>query len=297
MRVSMDIEKVLVQRLEDYDSIKACVKRGFDLLGDVKLDSGSSVVMKPNLCAIKSPETGTTTDVKVIEAIVDCLKSTFGVDDISIIESDGTQVRADLAFKLLGYEKLSTRRNLRLVNLSRAPFSTKEFPDNSVLKRLKVPKIMEEADFFISVPKIKTHSDCFMSCALKNQYGCNPYWRKSIYHKHLHESIVDLNHVFRPDFIVVDGIIAMEGCKGPTDGIPVKMNTLLFGRDPVAVDHLVARIMGINPGRVDYIRSAENRGIGTTHYVVEGATIQSLNRKFKNQPPRLRNLYGLFSLE
>ena len=63
-------------------------------------------MIKPNLCAIKSPETGTTTDVRVIEAIVDCLKSTFGVDDISVIESDGTQVLADLAFRLLGYEKL-----------------------------------------------------------------------------------------------------------------------------------------------------------------------------------------------
>ena len=186
---------------------------------------------------------------------------------------------------------------MQLVNLSKAPFSTKEFPNNRVLKRVKVPKIMEEADLFISVPKIKTHSDCFMSCALKNQYGCNPYWHKSIYHKHLHESIVDLNLVFRPDFTVVDGIIAMEGCKGPTDGIPVKMNTLLFGRDPVAIDHLVARIMGINPGHVDYIKAAEKRGVGTTHYVVEGATIKSLNRNFKNQPPRLRNLYGLFSLE
>jgi len=293
----MDIAKILVRRLEGYGSIQACVEKGFDSLSNIKLDSGSSVVIKPNLCAIKSPETGTTTDVRVIEAIVDCLKSTFGVNDISIIESDGTQVLADLAFRLLGYEKLSTQRNVQLVNLSKAPFSTKEFPNNRVLKRVKVPKIIEEADLFISVPKIKTHSDCFMSCALKNQYGCNPYWRKSIYHKHLHESIVDLNLVFRPDFTIVDGIIAMEGCKGPTDGIPVKMNTLLFGRDPVAIDHLVARIMGINPGRVDYIRAAEKRGVGTTHYIVEGATIQSLNRKFKNQPPRLRNLYGLFSLE
>lgn len=293
----METEKVLVQRLEDYDSIQACVKKGFDLLCDAKLDSGSSVVIKPNLCAVKSPETGTTTDVKVVEAIVDCLRSTFGVDDISMIESDGTQVRADLAFKLLGYEKLSVQRSVQLVNLSKTPFSTKEFPNNRVLKRVRVPKIIEEADFFISVPKIKTHSDCFMSCALKNQYGCNPYWRKSIYHKHLHESIVDLNLIFRPDFTVVDGIIAMEGCKGPTDGIPVKMNTLLFGRDPVAVDHLVARIMGINPGRVDYIKAAEKRGIGTTHYIAEGPTIQSLNRKFRNRPPRLTNLYGLFSLE
>jgi len=293
----MDIAKISVRRLEDYGNLRTCIKKGVDSLSNVKLDSGSSVVIKPNLCAIKSPETGTTTDVKVIEAIVDCLKNTFGVNDISIIESDGTQVLADLAFRLLGYEKLSTQQNVQLVNLSKTPFSTREFPNNRVLKRVKVPKIIEEADLFISVPKIKTHSDCFMSCALKNQYGCNPYWHKSIYHKHLHESIVDLNLVFRPDFTVVDGIIAMEGCKGPTDGIPVKMNTLLFGRDPVAIDHLVARIMGINPGRVDYIRSAENRGIGTTHYVVEGATIQSLTRKFKNQPPRLRNLYGLFSLE
>jgi uncharacterized protein (DUF362 family) len=295
MRASIGIGKVLVQKLKNFDSLSDCVKRGFDS-ANINLDSGSSVVIKPNLCAIKSPETGTTTDVRVIEAIADCLKCKFGVNDISIVESDGTQVLADLAFKLLGYEKLSSQ-GLRLVNLSKAPFSIKEFPGNKFLKRLKVPKIMEDADFFISVPKIKTHADCLLSCALKNQYGCNPYWRKSIYHRHLHQSIVDLNLVFRPDFIVVDGIIGMEGCKGPTDGIPVKMNTLLFGRDPVAIDHLVARIMGIDPGRVDYISAAEKEGIGTTHYRVEGATLQSLCKKFKNQPPRWHNLYGLLNVQ
>jgi uncharacterized protein (DUF362 family) len=269
------------------------VKKGFDSLGDLELSPDSIVVIKPNLCCIKSPETGATTDVRVIEAIVNHLSDEFGVSDICIVESDGTQVLADMAFKLLGYEELSKRLNVKLVNLSRASFSVKAFPKNVFLKEIRIPGIIEDADFFISVPKIKTHIDCLFTCSLKNQYGCNPYPHKTIYHKRLDDAIVDLNLVFKPDLVVVDGIVAMEGWNGPTDGLPLRMNTLIFGRDPVAVDHLVARIMGINPDHVRYLAEAKRRGIGKTVYQTIGRSPEEVKRRFRMSPPRWYNLYGL----
>jgi uncharacterized protein (DUF362 family) len=128
---------------------------------------------------------------------------------------------------------------------------------------------------------------------MKNQFGCNPYPRKSIYHKNLCDCIVDLSIVFKPQLIVVDGIVGMEG-RGPTDGIPIKMDTLIFGRDIVAVDHLIAKVIGINPRRVKYIVEAEKRGLGTTKYRVVGTGLKEIEKRFK-PPPTRRNFYGLFS--
>jgi uncharacterized protein (DUF362 family) len=286
-------ELISVLKVQNYSDIAKTITKSFDLWTDIKLDSNSKVLIKPNLCSIKSHETGTTTDPQIVEEIIKYLKNTLGVSDISIVESDGSQVLADLAFELLGYRKLSEKLNVKLVNLSKVPFSVNTFPENSFMKEIKVPKLFQEADFFISVPKIKTHMDCYMTCALKNQYGCNPYWRKTIYHKRLDDAIVDINKAFKPDLIVVDGIVAMDGRKGPTDGVPLRMNTLIIGRDPVAVDHLVSTLMGIDPKKVRYIFEAERRGLGTTKYKTVGVNPDELKMKFNTKTPRWHNCYGI----
>jgi uncharacterized protein (DUF362 family) len=283
---------ISIVRTKGSSDIYENIKKGFELIGELNLDPDDVVVIKPNLCCIKGPETGATTDPKVVEGIVRYLQNQFRVSDISIVESDGTQVLADMAFKLLGYERLSKRLNVRLINLSKAPFSYKVFDENVFLKRIKVPHILESPNWLISVPKIKMHTLCSFGGTLKNQYGCNPHPEKSIYHARLHDSVVDLNFAFKADLVVVDGIVAMEG-SGPVDGIPIRMDTLIFGHDSVAVDHLIARIIGINPDRVKYLVEAKRRGLGTTNYETVGKSLKEIKRKFRARPGR-HNLYGLF---
>jgi len=287
-------EQISISKLNATSNIQQRIKSGIESIGGLTLGNDSAVVIKPNLCCIKSPETGATTDVKVVEGLVSYLTDEFGVSDVTIVESDGTQVLADMAFKLLGYEKLSKKLGVKLVNLSSCPSSVKEFPQNAFLKELQVPDVFEKANFFISVPKIKTHMDCLFSCALKNQFGCNPYPRKVKYHKRLDDAIADLNVIFKPDLVVVDGIVAMEGFRGPIDGLPIRLNTLIFGRDPVAVDHLVAKVMGLNPDHISYLSEAERRGIGKFNYEVVGVDLKEIARKFRTVRPRLSNFYGIF---
>jgi hypothetical protein len=55
----------------------------------------------------------------------------------------------------------------------------------------------------------------------------------------------------------------MQG-KGPTwGGRPKRLNVVLFSDDPVAVDAVGARIMGISPKSVPHLVACHNRGIGT----------------------------------
>ena len=288
-----EAESIAIIKNCNMSHITEDVEKGISLTGGLKLNPADVVVIKPNLCAIKGCETGATTDPRVVEGIIRCLQEKFGINNIYIVESDGGQVLADMAFKLLGYERLAKKTNAKLLNLSKSPFSMKTFPNNVFLKKIRVPAIIESAKCFISVPKIKTHMACLITATLKNQYGCNPFPRKPIYHKRLDDAIVDLNFAFKPNLIVVDGIVAMEG-NGPVDGMPLRMNTLIVGRDPVAVDHLVTKIMGINPRKVNHLMKAEKRGLGSTIYETVGISPKSVERKFRTEPPRWHNLYGLF---
>ena len=130
----------------------------------------------------------------------------------------------------------------------------------SSLKRLYLPAAVLRADFVVSMPKLKTHHWAGVTLSLKNMFGIVPGhcygWPKNILHwAGISKSILDLNSTVRPDFAIVDGIVGMEG-NGPTQGQPKASGVLVMGDDPVAVDATCARVMGLVPERIDYLRRA-----------------------------------------
>jgi uncharacterized protein (DUF362 family) len=130
----------------------------------------------------------------------------------------------------------------------------------SKLKELYLPKTVLEADFVVSMPKMKTHHWAGVTLSLKNMFGIVPGrcygWPKNVLHwAGLIQSILDINSTVRPDFAIVDGIVGMEG-NGPIQGSAKAAGVLVAGDDPVAVDATCARIMGLDPERIDYIAHA-----------------------------------------
>lgn len=238
------------------------------------------VVIKPNLCCIKTHETGATTDPSIIKAIINYMKKHHFAKEFYIVESDATALNADVAFQLLGYDKLSRELNVKTVNLTKIPKKKHRFPENLSLHTLKVPKLLSKPHFMISVAKMKTHDMCSLTATLKNMYGCNPEPYKAKYHNRLHENIVDLASVFRPNLSVIDAGVAMEG-NGPTSGTPLRLDTLVFGTDPLATDHALTKIMGINPSSVKYLSLARKQKLGTTKYEILGANLEKVRTKFR----------------
>jgi ferredoxin len=59
----------------------------------------------------------------------------------------------------------------------------------------------------------------------------------------------------------MDGIIAMEG-NGPRSGNPRQMGALLLSRDPIAVDAVASRMVGLNPEFVPTAPAGEKAGLG-----------------------------------
>ena len=130
----------------------------------------------------------------------------------------------------------------------------------SKLKNLCLPKTVLGADFVVSMPKMKTHHWVGATLSLKNMFGIVPGncygWPKNVLHwAGISRSILDINSTVRPDFAIVDGIVAMEG-NGPIQGVPKAVGVLVLGDDPVAVDATCARIMGLRPERIDYLKRA-----------------------------------------
>lgn len=130
----------------------------------------------------------------------------------------------------------------------------------SKLRRLYLPRTVLEADYIVSLPKLKTHHWAGVTLSLKNMFGIVPGccygWPKNVLHwAGITPSILDINSTVRPDFAIVDGIVGMEG-NGPIQGSTKAAGVLILGDDPVAVDATCARVMGLAPERIDYLAKA-----------------------------------------
>jgi len=160
----------------------------------------------------------------------------------------------------------------------------------SKLKNLCLPKSVLGADFVVSMPKMKTHHWVGVTLSLKNMFGIVPGncygWPKNALHwAGISRSVLDINSTVRPDFAIVDGIVAMEG-NGPIQGSAKAAGLLIMGDDPVAVDATCARIMGLVPERIDYLKRASLLlgNLQEDKIAQEGESIPSVRTPFEVLP-------------
>ncbi len=76
-------------------------------------------------------------------------------------------------------------------------------------------------------------------------------------------TIVDINLARPIDFAVVDGLVGITNGPTGTNRISPRMQLVMAGTDPVAVDSLGVLLMGYDPEYILYLRWAYNRGLGT----------------------------------
>lgn len=135
------------------------------------------------------------------------------------------------------------------------------------------PRSVVEADFIVSMPKMKTHHWVGFTAALKNMYGVIPGikygWPKNVLHyAGIPQTVVDINASLPPTLAIVDGIECMEG-DGPILGSPKSMGLVVVGTNATAVDATIARIMGLAPERVRYLNLAGDRLGPTDDHLID----------------------------
>ncbi len=127
------------------------------------------------------------------------------------------------------------------------------------------PKSVATADLIVSMPKMKTHHWVGFTASMKNLYGTIPGikygWPKNVlHHAGIPETVFDINASLPKTVAIVDGIVCMEG-DGPIMGTAKSLGLVIVGTNPTAVDATVARVMGLEPKRVQYLQlSAERLG-------------------------------------
>lgn len=241
----------------------------------------AKILIKPNLNANMNALTGNTTDLRLLAAAIEYLK-TSGYKNISIGEGTNSGYYRN-NISVIARLKVNEMAKYYDVNIIDLNYSEPVYIDFEKGVKAGVAKEVIESDFLINMPKLKTHFETGMSVCLKNLMGCLVgQENKKKTHKSLAMNILNINKQIKPDLHVIDGLIAMEGL-GPTRGIPKKMECIIIGTDPFLIDMFCAKIANFDYRLITTLKMAENNGIITRHYheYLQGLNIMALGREFK----------------
>ena len=293
-------ECVFVARNQKYDGpLATTIREGLVATGvQPQAFRGKRVLLKPNMVEPSRRISHMTTHPAVIVATVSVFRDwgahvTIGEapghmrdTEMALVESgiDHAVVDAGVEFADLNYEEVAWQPNRGR---------------RSKLPGFWFPRSVMDADYVVSLPKMKTHHWQGLTASMKNLYGVLPGlqygWPKNVLHHHgIPETVYDINASLPSLLTVVDGVECMEG-DGPIMGSPKHMGLIAVGTNLPAVDATIARIMDLPPERIPYLSLAANRlgPIDDSQIVQRGEAWQDVASPFQMiDAPHLRKLFG-----
>lgn len=238
------------------------------------LKQDDHVFIKPNMVVSRKNWTGINTEPRVVEALVKAL-SERGIRRITVGDGSGMGQSASRAFEYCGYTDMAARYGFRLLDIEKEDFVSVLLKVEGPFRELEIARAIVESDIFINVPIMKAHSQTLLTCSLKNLKGAMPRHMKTRFHSvDLERAIAQLNSVLKPDIILVDGL--RGDLHSELGGDPVVMDRMLLGTNPVAVDSVVAEILGYAPRDIKHIALAADAGLGTCD--LNAIKLRALNR-------------------
>ena len=137
-------------------------------------------------------------------------------------------------------------------------------PNAMALNRTQVYADILNADTVINVPIAKHHSNARLTLGLKNLMGVILN-RGALHASGLHQSIVDLSTVVKPQLTVIDAtrILVANGPTGGNLNDVRQMDTIIASADVVAADAYAATLFNMTGADIEYIRLADQLGLGT----------------------------------
>ncbi len=220
---------------------------------------GKSVLLKPNIVEY-IPGKPVNTNARLIGAAAEAFLR-LDAASVTVAEGPGHHRDTELLLHETALGDQLTERKIRFVDLNRDELiKTKLQANYSGLGHLWFPRTVLASDFIVSMPKVKTHHWTGVTLSMKNMFGIVPGsrygWPKNILHwAGIHESILDICATVKPNFVIADSIITMEG-DGPLNGVETKVGQIVLSDDPVAADTIGARVLHVIPEQVAHIREA-----------------------------------------
>lgn len=278
--------EVFIAGIANYtDDIPSVMLSGMKELGVKPAEiKGKRVLLKPNLVEVIKGSSHINTHPLVIGGAIEAFLR-LGASSIIVGEGQGHVRDSYYVLEESGLANVLYDDRIPFIDLNNDSLFT--LPNNgqySCLKKLSFPRILRQVDIIVSMAKMKTHHWAGVTLSMKNMFGVMPGivygWPKNVlHHAGIERSILDINATIKPHFAIVDGITGMEG-DGPIMGTPCHAGVLVMGRNLTAVDATGARIMGINPRKVVYLKAASNRlGPINEKYIEQRGELVSKVRK------------------
>jgi uncharacterized protein (DUF362 family)/NAD-dependent dihydropyrimidine dehydrogenase PreA subunit len=244
-----------------YDQVRPAVDRAFELFPlEIR---GKTVLIKPNVLRISAAVEGIVTHPAVLRAVVDKVE-TLGPRKIVVGDNPGL---FDYGANEASFEKTGLMEAAKGYYQNIGDHSLQVGFNPDFMPTVSLSRIVREADIIISLPKFKTHGLTVMTGAIKNSYGFLPGAQKAMLHKaagnpqRFHELIVEVFRLRVPDFFLVDAIVGMEG-NGPASPDLRDIGLILASDNAVALDAVMATMMGCEPGRLRFLQKAQEAGLG-----------------------------------
>jgi len=248
------------------------VNKSLELL-DINPVKGKNVILKPNFNTADPPPASSS--IETVKQLVLKLKD-MGAESITLAERAGPAKTSEV-FKKIGLFDLAEELNFKIVDLTDVhdeDYVLKNPEGNHWKDGFLFAKIYDEAECIVETCCLKTHMyGGRFTISLKNAVGLVNKKNMSELHSsnYQREMIAEINCVYKPDLIVMDGVVAFVD-RGPMEGTRVEANVFVTGTDKIAIDAVgvaILRILGTTPevtnGSIfeqDQIKRAVELGLG-----------------------------------
>jgi uncharacterized protein (DUF362 family) len=174
-----------------------------------------------------------------------------------------------------GYGELEKNYDVKLLDLNRDTSRTRYVLglNNTPTPIRIIDTFFDPNLYIISIARMKTHNYVFVTLSIKNVIMAAPLNDakgndKGLMHQAppakndlLHYNMLHIAHEIFPDLAVIDGYVGIEG-NGPAWGVPIGSKVALASRDAVAADVTGTRVMGFDPGMINYLNAMAAAGLG-----------------------------------
>lgn len=285
-------QKIDLKSCSDYreENIKTAVYTLLDrYFSSSVLDiAGKNILLKPNLLSPNSPEKAVTTHPEILRQSA----LYFIEKNCSVIVADSpagpfTAQSLDKVYRICRLSDLEKRIPLRLNrNLKGRKVS---YPEGKNLKSFHLLEVLQEADFILNLPKLKTHSLAYYTGAVKNLYGLIPGLEKAYYHskypdkREFSRMLVDLCQYLKPNLSLMDAVIGMEG-PGPSGGTAKKVGLLGLSENPYALDFLFSDLVSLPYKQIPVLLEAMDRNLipkNISELEISGENIEDFKTVFQ----------------
>jgi uncharacterized protein (DUF362 family) len=209
-----------------------------------KVSGGARVLLKPNLLTGRSPGHLACTHPAFVAAVAEWFMDQGAKVAIGDSPAFGT---AKGVMHAAGIDKALAGLSVERLNF-----------DQSTTVRLaggvkvEMARAALECDVLVNLPRVKAHSQLFVTLAVKNYFGTvvgfqKPWWhlRYGNHAEQFASHLLDLLPVLPSGVSLLDGIVAMHGT-GPISGLPYSLGLVAGAVNPVALDTALLQVLGLD---------------------------------------------------